>query len=306
MRSVFAPISVLVQLSLFFLLAFNAEAVEVAIMPTFDAQLLPGEDFPLGDGSATLTIDGGTAPFTNYPVKDVLAEFPLDQIPLGAIISSAQLMLDVTPTFNEATIMVLGYEGDGLASLSDEDINTTLIGTSAPVDSSSNIAIDLNSTFIASLLGSASHVGLRLASAAVNTAVDVIASESPTGDVPKLLVEYSIPSILGDMNGDGFVDVDDAGLFILALTDRAAYNLAFPMIDADIVGNVNQDGQFDLGDLASFNDLFASGSASASASAVPEPGVLVMMAWGWLGLCLRSGSRRGRDQAKDQLLWRRR
>ncbi len=294
MRSKSAPISALVKFSLFFLLAFSAEAVEVAIMPTFDAQLLPGADFPLGDGSETLTIDGGTAPFTTYPIEDILAEFPLDQIPMGAIISSAQLMLDsTTPSFQMTVIEVLGYEGDGLASLSDEDINTTLIGMSDPVDSSSDINIDLNSTFIESLLGSASHVGLRLSSSAEDTELTIIASESITGVPPKLLLEYSL--LAGDMNGDGVVDEEDAALFVQALTDRAAYDMAFPLINADIVGNVNLDGQFDFGDLVSFNGLYASGFASASA--VPEPGVLAMMAWGWLGLCLRSKRRRGCDRA---------
>ena len=296
MRRAFALIPALVQLSLFFLLAISAEAVEVSIMPTFDAQLLPGDAFPLGDGEETLFIDGGDTDI-GAPIQDILAEFPLDQIPPGAIISSAQLMLDATGNSASIVIEVLGYEGDGLASLSDEDINTTLIGmSSGPLNNVSDISIDLNSTLFESLLGS-THVGLRLASATEGPFINIAASES-AGVAPTLLVEYSIVGgeMNGDMNADGFVDVDDVGLFVLALTNRAAYDALGYGVDADIVGNVNGDGQFDLGDLGDFSALLG-GPASASASAVPEPGALVLMAWGWLGLCLRSKRRRGYGQA---------
>ena len=56
------------------------------------------------------------------------------------------------------------------------------------------------------------------------------------------------PTPLGDMNGDGLVNTDDLNPFVQALTNRAAYDAAYPLVDADIVGNVNEDGAFNLGD----------------------------------------------------------
>jgi hypothetical protein len=82
---------------------------------------------------------------------------------------------------------------------------------------------------------------------------------------------------LGDMNGDGAVDQNDSPLFIQALVDRDAFDAAFPLVDADFVGDINENGQLDLGDVAPFGDLLGESSAAAQ---VPEPpaGVLIVSA----------------------------
>ncbi len=49
--------------------------------------------------------------------------------------------------------------------------------------------------------------------------------------------------LLGDMNGDGLVNLADVPAFIQALVDRAAYNLAYPLVDADETGNIDGSGQ---------------------------------------------------------------
>jgi hypothetical protein len=43
---------------------------------------------------------------------------------------------------------------------------------------------------------------------------------------------------------------------VLNSPNRAAYNVAFPALDADLIGNMNQNGNFDFGDTASFSALF--------------------------------------------------
>ena len=83
-----------------------------------------------------------------------------------------------------------------------------------------------------------------------------------------------LPTLLGDMDGDGNVDSNDSPLIVQALVDRLAYDsngFANPLgflINADVSGDINDDGTFDLGDLGAFSALFG---GAASASAVPEP-----------------------------------
>jgi len=76
--------------------------------------------------------------------------------------------------------------------------------------------------------------------------------------------------ILGDMNGDLVVDEDDVPLFVQALTNRNAYQTAFPDINADFVGDFDNNGQLDLGDVKLFSQT-VSNSTAANATSVPEP-----------------------------------
>lgn len=71
---------------------------------------------------------------------------------------------------------------------------------------------------------------------------------------------------LGDMDADHDVDADDVPLFVQALVDPLGYKTAFPLLDATTIGDMNQNGTFDLGDIAGFKALFAD-----PAYAVPEP-----------------------------------
>ncbi len=91
---------------------------------------------------------------------------------------------------------------------------------------------------------------------------------------------------LGDMNGDNNVTLLDVPLFIQALVNRPTYDSAFPAIDADVIGDMNQNGTFDLGDITGFNALFA-GPASASAQAAPEPTTLSLAVVLLLGIAIR-------------------
>ena len=64
---------------------------------------------------------------------------------------------------------------------------------------------------------------------------------------------FTLP--LGDMNGSRIVDLDDVDPFVTALVDRDAYRLQYPNIVPERVGDVNQDGVLDGGDIAPFANL---------------------------------------------------
>lgn len=77
-------------------------------------------------------------------------------------------------------------------------------------------------------------------------------------------------ALLGDMDGNGSIEEADVSLFVQALTDRAAFDLAQPNVIADLVGDFNGNGMLDLGDIQGFKAAVSGGSA-ASSGAVPEP-----------------------------------
>lgn len=61
-----------------------------------------------------------------------------------------------------------------------------------------------------------------------------------------------LQTLVGDLNGDRVVSVSDVGPFVLALTDPAAYALAFPGIDASDIGDLNADGALTVADIGPF------------------------------------------------------
>lgn len=55
-------------------------------------------------------------------------------------------------------------------------------------------------------------------------------------------------ALVGDMNLDGVVNGRDIGPFLLALTDIVAYADQFPGANANVIGDTNNDGSFDVDD----------------------------------------------------------
>jgi len=52
------------------------------------------------------------------------------------------------------------------------------------------------------------------------------------------------------MTGDGMIDAHDTTAFVLALTNRNAYSLAYFNIDVDYTGDIDGSSTFDLGALS--------------------------------------------------------
>jgi len=99
------------------------------------------------------------------------------------------------------------------------------------------------------------------------------------------VVRTFVPSPLmmpGDMDGSGAVNNDDVAPFVLALTDRAAYEAHYPLIDADMVGDIDGSGAFNNNDITPFVGLLTGGP-----QAVPEPATISLMALGGLVLLRR-------------------
>lgn len=91
--------------------------------------------------------------------------------------------------------------------------------------------------------------------------------DTATGRAVYAFVNYITP---GDMNDDGAVDDADVNPFVQALTNRVAYDAAFPGVNADFVGDFDGDGVLTLGDVAGFKSAVP-GIGAGSAGAVPEP-----------------------------------
>lgn len=111
-------------------------------------------------------------------------------------------------------------------------------------------------------------------------------------DLGGYLIEGSVEYIdgIGDMNGDGLVDENDVNAFVQALTDRASYDAAYPLIEADLIGDVDESGSLDLGDVSGFKALISGGGASGAA-AVPEPAGVMLLCLCLAGLAVRRPGR---------------
>ncbi len=126
----------------------------------------------------------------------------------------------------------------------------------------------------------------------------ILSSETPAdpADFPNsLTIDYvrvwdslpdSVDFILGDMTGDGLVNLADVPAFIQALVDRAAYDAQGYVTNTDAAGDIDSSGTFDLGDTGAFSGLFG-GPASASASAAPEPTALSLAILLLMGIAIR-------------------
>ncbi|WP_197526681.1 hypothetical protein [Botrimarina colliarenosi] len=241
----------------------------VTITPTFDAQRVASSNYPLGAlNQTTLDIDGGSG--TSFPPLEVLTEFPLDQIPANAEIVNAQLVLDATTSSSGIVIQAMGYEGDGLASLSDPGDSLTEFGREyGPFTSDSDIYIDLDPTKIQTLLGEASHVGFLLKSQAAGPYIRIASNESTTGIGPRLVLEYSVVAapLPGDYNDDGVVDAADYTVW------RDAEGGDVP---SGTGADGNDDGKIDQDDYDIWAAHYGTVSDPVQSESVPEPNAMAL------------------------------
>ena len=95
----------------------------------------------------------------------------------------------------------------------------------------------------------------------------------------------------GDMDGSNGAtepNGNDIHPFIMALIDRPSYELAYPNIDADVVGDIDGNGAMDGNDIKPFVDLFVGGSP-----AIPEPATMALLVVGGSGVLIRRKRQEG-------------
>ena len=78
--------------------------------------------------------------------------------------------------------------------------------------------------------------------------------------------------LLGDLDGSGEVNNNDISPFVLALTDRAGYQAAYPGIDPDVAGDIDHDGALTNNDITPFVGLLTAGSQP-----LPEPAAMLLL-----------------------------
>jgi len=98
----------------------------------------------------------------------------------------------------------------------------------------------------------------------------------------------------GDMNVDGVVDELDVPLFMLALTNPAAYKTQVPYMEPNEIGDISGDGVFDFGDLSLFESAAGFSPGSVLSSPTPEPSSLVIAALASMALLARRTRRASR------------
>lgn len=188
---------------------------QMRISPTFDIEYRPGDNPTLIEGGRDFTI-GGDITSETFPEQRPILEFPIGDIPDNVQIESTHLELDWGGSSGSPKIEVMGYEGDGLASFSDIDAPGTLVAFTEPTNASSSEIVPISKSYVESLHGQASHLGLRMRSADAPLYVTFYASEIAatsfgTINPPKLVVAYSLlaDSLACDADGDGDCEVDD-------------------------------------------------------------------------------------------------
>lgn len=109
--------------------------------------------------------------------------------------------------------------------------------------------------------------------------------------------------IVGDLNGDGLINLDDVEPFILALNDRDAYLTAYGQRNYDIVGDIDGNGMLDFFDLHPFCLLIddsnlrieVDSAGRLYAVILPEPSSVAVMA---LSACLILTRRRSTERGQ--------
>jgi hypothetical protein len=235
----------------------NTGGGTLSVIPTFDIQYTPGTPFTLTEGATTIRV-GGHAGSTTTPVTEAILEFPLAQLPAGAVLQSATLSFDPSISLGSPLLRVAAYAGDGLPSTADAQTAGTVVQNGHLFDSFGATQIALDTTVLQSLVDGPTHLGLRIANLTPETYLGMYSREGAAAIIepPTLVLEYSV-GLAGDFNGDDTVDAADYTVW------RDGY------------GNT-----YDLDDYQDWKSNFGQSSEGAGASssrAVPEPACAALL-----------------------------
>jgi hypothetical protein len=247
----------------------SSDSGTVQLRPTVDGEAdLTSGSYVVED--TTNNIDVSRVPSQNLDHRAIM-EFSLANIPAHAVVTSATVQIDVrgynTDGQRYPHILVYGYAGNGQLTAADATASSTLIGTSPDVTATDLITINLNPTYVQSLLGTSSYLGLLGLGDLNNLDFSFVPKETGgSGEAAFLSLSISVP---GDYNGDLKVDSADYSLW------RSSFGST-----TNLKADGNKNGKIDAGDYVIWrNNVSASGAGSgASAAAVPEPSGLLLVA----------------------------
>jgi hypothetical protein len=183
---------------------------KLRVDPTFDMQYRPGTTTStLIDGEDVLYI-GGSPGSTSFPEQRPIVEYPITGLPANAVIQGAHLELDWNGSSGSPRIEIMGYAGDGLGSFNDITAAATQLAITGPTSAASSGDLPFDASYLASLVGNATHFGVRLRSLDLPQYVGFYTSEDDFLLPPRLVISYTLPQQMpGDFNQDSRVDASD-------------------------------------------------------------------------------------------------
>lgn len=243
-----------------------SDPYKLRVDATFDVSYRPGEISSLTEGEATLLV-GGIPGHDTFPEQRPVMEFPLMDLPANAIIQGAYLEIQHSASSGSPQIGITGFAGDGIASFTDATARGAPLALTEPMNASSSRQIPIDSNYVASLIGQASHLGVRMQSIDLPQYISFYSTESNFSSLlpPRLVIEYTLPDLEGDFNHDHVIDSEDLAQWQsdFGLNDRS---------DAD------NDGDSDGADFLAWQRNFS--GTSAIATTVPEPSSLFLLTIG--------------------------
>jgi hypothetical protein len=243
----------------------SSDSGTVQLRPTVDGEAdLTNGSYVVKDTSSNINVSRTTD-------HRALMEFSLANVPAHALVTSATLQIDVRQFQSNAGsyphLLVYGYAGNGQLTAADATASSTLIGTSPDIAATDLVTINLNPTYIQSLLGTSSYLGLLGLGDLNNLGFSFLPKEtSGFGEAAFLSLSVSVP---GDYNGDLHVDATDYGLW------RSNFGST-----TNLSADANKNGKIDAADYLIWRkNRSASGAGSGNlAAAVPEPSTLLLVA----------------------------
>jgi hypothetical protein len=243
----------------------SSDSGTVQLRPTVDGEAdLTNGSYVVKDTSSNINVSRTTD-------HRALMEFSLANVPAHALVTSATLQIDVRQFQSNAGsyphLLVYGYAGNGQLTAADATASSTLIGTSPDIAATDLLTINLNPTYIQSLLGTSSYLGLLGLGDLNNLGFSFLPKEtSGFGEAAFLSLSVSVP---GDYNGDLHVDATDYGLW------RSNFGST-----TNLSADANKNGKIDAADYLIWRkNRSASGAGSGNlAAAVPEPSTLLLVA----------------------------
>ncbi len=172
--------------------AYGATADTISLTPV-DAQAITEDGVVWTIDPDSLGLNASR--FDTIPLqRRGLMEFPLDAIPAGSTIISASFSANVW-TFThppDPVLLLHGYAGDGILDLADATRPTNQIGASDPVTALGPIELSISPTYIESLLGASTHLGVwTMVEEAGQCAIDATDAHDLFGaPAPTLTIEF--------------------------------------------------------------------------------------------------------------------